>query len=434
MDICVIVAFFCGLFLVLLRRESGKQIKRKMCMVLFVSALLAKLYAVSSGDKTAASEGTIVESLEAAEKLQRLEPGEGSYDTSWILNVPGVLEDYEIEIEVPQQRLSKQEEEAYLSSAIKEIDETFPGENKSVESIRENPYVSGTYQNGMVEAEWSFSDYDYINSSGELTTEDLSEEGCYVMATVNLTCEDSSCIYEFYLCLLPRIKEAEEKFLDDLMVDLEEKELQEEAYLCLPEQIGEYNISWSEKEDLTYLKILFLGVIIAFCVPMIAQSRQKEEEKIRREKLALAYPTVVNKLMLLLGAGMTLQGAWKKILSVYNEKSGESNVLYDEMLVTLHEIESGKGEALAYEDFGKRCGLPNYRRFGNLLSQNLKKGAGELENLLEQEALQAREERRNNAKKLGEEAGTKLLMPMIIMFGIVIAVIIVPAFLSFQLG
>ena len=78
-------------------------------MVLFVSALLAKLYAVSSGDKTAASEGTIVESLEAAEKLQRLEPGEGSYDTSWILNVPGVLEDYEIEIEVPQQRLSKQE-------------------------------------------------------------------------------------------------------------------------------------------------------------------------------------------------------------------------------------------------------------------------------------------------------------------------------------
>lgn len=131
---------------------------------------------------------------------------------------------------------------------------------------------------------------------------------------------------------------------------------------------------------------------------------------------------------------MTLQGAWKKILSVYNEKSGESNVLYDEMLVTLHEIESGKGEALAYEDFGKRCGLPNYRRFGNLLSQNLKKGAGELESLLEQEALQAREERRNNAKKLGEEAGTKLLMPMIIMFGIVIAVIIVPAFLSFQLG
>ena len=42
--------------------------------------------------------------------------------------------------------------------------------------------------------------------------------------------------------------------------------------------------------------------------------------------------------------------------------------------------------------------------------------------LLEQEAEEAFEERKNSAKKLGEEAGTKLLFPMLLMLGIVIAI------------
>ena len=48
------------------------------------------------------------------------------------------------------------------------------------------------------------------------------------------------------------------------------------------------------------------------------------------------------------------------------------------------------------------------------------------------EAADAFEERKNLAKKYGEEAGTKLLLPMMIMFGIVVAVIMVPAMMSMQ--
>ena len=53
--------------------------------------------------------------------------------------------------------------------------------------------------------------------------------------------------------------------------------------------------------------------------------------------------------------------------------------------------------------------------------------------LLEQESEDAFEERKNMAKKYAEEAGTKLLFPMILMLGIVIVIIMVPAILSFQL-
>ena len=53
--------------------------------------------------------------------------------------------------------------------------------------------------------------------------------------------------------------------------------------------------------------------------------------------------------------------------------------------------------------------------------------------LLEQEAQNAFEERKHAAKRYGEEAGTKLLFPMMLMLGIVMVILLVPAVLAFQI-
>ena len=50
---------------------------------------------------------------------------------------------------------------------------------------------------------------------------------------------------------------------------------------------------------------------------------------------------------------------------------------------------------------------------------------------MEEEMRQAFEDRKSMARKLGEEAGTKLLLPMGMMLMIVMVIVIVPAFLSF---
>ena len=70
---------------------------------------------------------------------------------------------------------------------------------------------------------------------------------------------------------------------------------------------------------------------------------------------------------------------------------------------------------------------------GALLSQNLRKGTKGLTQMLRMEAIQAFEERKARAKRLGEEAGTKLLAPMFLMLAVVLVIVIVPAFLSIQL-
>ena len=107
----------------------------------------------------------------------------------------------------------------------------------------------------------------------------------------------------------------------------------------------------------------------------------------------------------------------------------EIRFAYKEVLTTIYEMESGVPEAEAYERFGRRCQLTCYIRLGSYLSQNLKKGSRGLEEFLVREAVSALEERKNNARKIGEKAGTRLLLPMILMLGVVIAVLMIPAFM-----
>ena len=129
-----------------------------------------------------------------------------------------------------------------------------------------------------------------------------------------------------------------------------------------------------------------------------------------------------------------LQMKYTRIVSLFAK---QMNINLDEALrffyksVTYELMKNGISESQAYERFGKRCQLPEYIRLGSVLSQNLKKGSKGLTELLESEAASSMNERKNHAKKIGEQAGTKLLLPMVMMLGIVLVILMVPAFLSF---
>ena len=107
--------------------------------------------------------------------------------------------------------------------------------------------------------------------------------------------------------------------------------------------------------------------------------------------------------------------------------------VYEEMRYTMNELKNGRPESECYEAFGRRCESPVYRKFGMLLNQNLRKGTKGLTNLLQREAQEAFEERKNMAKKLGEEAGTKLMIPLFLMLAVVFVIVTVPAFLTIQI-
>ena len=51
--------------------------------------------------------------------------------------------------------------------------------------------------------------------------------------------------------------------------------------------------------------------------------------------------------------------------------------------------------------------------------------------MLEREAETAMNERKHHARRIGEQAGTKLLLPMVMMLSVVLAILLVPAFMAF---
>ena len=157
--------------------------------------------------------------------------------------------------------------------------------------------------------------------------------------------------------------------------------------------------------------------------------------KKREQQLLLDYSEVVSKLVVYIGAGLTLRNSWERIVAGYDAgvKEGKRGVrpVYEEMMKTVSQLSSGVSESRAFGEFGRRCGLQSYLKLSALLEQSQKNGSRQLRQSLELEMISAFEQRKNLAKKLGEEAGTKLLIPLLLMLGVVMAMIVLPAFLSF---
>ena len=403
--------------------KQGQSLYRKMGKVFALFAVLAGAALIQESMNPVLKQGNV---------LERQAYGDGSYDAELIWEIPEKELEQELSVHVAEQGLTKEEQQALLAAAEQEIAETFPGENESVDEIRKDVCIQSQYQDGQVTADWSFDSYQYVDLEGHVMNESLEEEEILVKAVVELGCDSQTLEYQFFFQICPKIYSEKEKINNKI----KKNEKANDSTLVLPESIDDQTIIWKEKSERMPLKLLFLGMIAAGCVPLVEKSRKQEEEKRRKEKLQSEYPELVSKLTILLGAGMTLFSAWNKIATNYSNKRKNNTIpihpLYEEMLITCHEIESGVGEARAYERFGERCGLHRYRKFCSLLVQNLRKGTRGLVQLLEQEVSDAFEERKNLAKKSGEEAGTKMLFPMMMMFGIIIVIIMVPAFLSLQ--
>ena len=131
---------------------------------------------------------------------------------------------------------------------------------------------------------------------------------------------------------------------------------------------------------------------------------------------------------------MTVQTAWSRIVSEYCRqrecKACELRPGYEEMIKTWHEMQDGVGERKAYENFGVRCNQSGYRKFASILVQNVKKGTKGMQQLLDAEAKEAFFKRKLYARQMGEEAGTKLLIPMGIMLIWVFAVLMLPTMIN----
>lgn len=231
----------------------------------------------------------------------------------------------------------------------------------------------------------------------------------------------------------PRKKTEEERLLEAVTSYNQQKG--DPDYYYLPGEWEGKSLIWKEPKDAAGSLVAALFTAAGAAI-LLAGAREKEKEMgKRREELLMDYPGLVMKFTLLIQAGLTVRRTFQKMAMDYRRKKPRRpRAAYEELVTACREMERGISEGEAYRRFGERCSQVKYKTFSALLVQNLQRGSRHLGDILEKEALEAWEERKRKARVLGEAAATKLLVPMMLMLVVVMALIMLPACISFYGG
>lgn len=335
------------------------------------------------------------------------------------------------EIIIPERKYSKEEISIQAERAKKYIYDKYLGRNKSADHIRTDLCLIKKVKGSLFSISWLSDNENIITTDGKVygSKIDVPEN---VELTAVLRYEQYKEKLKFNITILPAKKTKEESIWKKWreMLDKSIEETKSLKYLRLPDKVNGFSVGYHiDKYDKLWqvtgiMAVMF--IIVPFTAECISKNRLSEREK----QLKLEYPEMIEKFILLINAGLPVKSAWIRIAETESDKKAGNNYLMEEMLLTKHQMENGISEEKAYEMFGRRTGLLPYMKFSTLLVQNLKKGTADLIKILEYEAADIFSERKENAKILGEEASTRLLMPMMIMMIIIFAIILYAAFAS----
>ena len=142
----------------------------------------------------------------------------------------------------------------------------------------------------------------------------------------------------------------------------------------------------------------------------------------RSEEMLRDFSDVVSKLALLTNAGMIMREAWVEVST-----TGES-ALYVEMQRTVNEMNNGVSEIDAFFNFGTRCVIPEIKKFTSTIVQGMIKGNSELTAMLRDQSKEVWAAKKQNVKRQGEKAASKLLIPLLLMFIGILIMILIPIF------
>jgi hypothetical protein len=368
-------------------------------------------------------------------KIERPKAGEDAEEVTLVMKGDG--EDEEITFQVDGQLPEEETVETYFNLAKTEVDESFLGDNASFEEITKNVVLKNSYVDGVVDATWSFSPGKIITTDGQINFEEV-EEDTLVECNVTFEAYDKEISYSFPVFV--KLPDAGKKdgFLYYIKKALETRnnEERENGELELPLEVEGRSVEWRKKVSHTGLEISVLGIFMGLFLIFGKKYDEKKEKEKKMEEYVRYYPEIISALTLYMGAGLSSRQAFEKIGELYQKqtlKKGVRKAPYENVLVLNRELRDGKNTKNAYEDFGRRCMHPAYKKMMMLFEQNMRKGNEYLLEQLEREERNVYETRQRKIKTAGEVASTKMLIPMGGLLAMVLIILVVPALYSIQI-
>lgn len=399
-------------------KEWGKD-KKSFCMAVSI-ILLGNLLGVGL---------FIKEEKEGDMKyLERNPYGEGGYEETLLAETQGKTQ--EITVYVEEKNYTEKETEGYIKEAKMELDKWLKKVKKGGEELCFPKFLA----ENPVQLSWSTGNPEILSWEG-VPGENVSEKGENVEIAAFLTLGDTTEVWREEVTVYPSKLNEREKMQKEIQKEAELLSANPSEPLYLPQTLQGKEIRYRKAGTKTGGIICVLSLVLGLGVYPLQKEKEKKKQELMRKEMQRDYPDIIQKLVLFLRAGFTIRKALEKIAEGYLRSKEKYHVkernAYEEIVRTCREMQGGIYEAEAYERFGIRCGISQYKILSVLLVQNLKKGNQNLLELLEREEAVAEDERKRSAKVRGEEASTKLLLPMVLQLIVVLMILMIPAFFSF---
>ena len=354
-------------------------------------------------------------------------------DTEVKIEVEGLLEgSQKIEIPVSKRVYSNEEVKEAMKKGMDEILKILPGENTSLQNITTDLNPVSELSDLGLSLKWDFGDGDIIDIQGKVDNENLSES-VDIDIGVTLSYESYEESYVIQARVMPKPLTADESLIKRFKeyISVADKKSAGESGFYLPESFEGKKLVYHLEDGMNFHLIWIMGIIVA--ILLYLREKNNDRQKLEKKKIELLkdYPDIVSKLIVFIGAGLSVRQSWEGIVKDYESENKEKRYAYEEMAKSLARLKTGTQENVVYKEFGRSCLLRQYMKLASLLEQNRKSGISTLSTLLGMESQSAWEERLNLAKREGEELNTKLLLPLFMMLLIVMMMIIVPALLIF---
>lgn len=192
-------------------------------------------------------------------------------------------------------------------------------------------------------------------------------------------------------------------------------------------------ISWEveDKSGSNGIAIMAVTVLTAFCIYKKRFSVLEQQRRLQRESVMRQLPEFVNRLVLLLNAGLVLTSAFEKsVEESFVEDSKGDDYFYGK----LREIyvlctTTNASMHVEFRKMAKESGIRELMRVSNIISDNIRKGV-KLTGKLQAESELLWISRKKSCEEKGRLAETKLTLPLMIFLMVLIIITAAPALME----
>lgn len=167
--------------------------------------------------------------------------------------------------------------------------------------------------------------------------------------------------------------------------------------------------------------------IIAFCAgALLPYFKLTSAGQNRIRSVQQALPSVVDLMVLGLGAGLDFTGSVKQVI---DHASRADEPLVEELRLLLQELKLGRTRRQALEQFAERAPCEAVRDLVAATIQSEEQGTP-LASVIAAQAAASRQRRAVNAEERAAKAGTKLMLPLFLLFGAALMLIVAPTIMT----